>query len=118
MSGYGCLPCVFTPRRLLLTHFTMFFQGLPKDGYDYNQHIRPIRPGGMYLTPKGEVIPTEVVPGVAPTAIIPAEALPSEKMVERMLESIVIKEGRTLCWRAISLVPRLQLLFLVCRPSS
>ena len=73
----------------------VIFQGLPKDGYDYNQHIRAIQPGGTFLTRTGELLGTDVLPGVVAHAapVIPSDALPSETMVDRMLDSIVIREG-------------------------
>ncbi len=70
-------------------------QGLPKDGYDYSQHIRAIQPGGTFLTRTGELLGTDVLPGVIsqPAPVIPTDALPSQTSVDRMLDSIVIREG-------------------------
>ena len=68
-------------------------QGMPKDGYDYSQHVRSIHAGGLFVTPKGEVVSTTTLAGAAAGLSLPTEALPSEKMVDRMLESIVISEG-------------------------
>ena len=69
-------------------------QGMPRDGYDYFQHVRTILPGSTFLTAKGEVTSSTAVailPSDAPP-VIPAEALPSERMVDRMLDAIVIDE--------------------------
>jgi hypothetical protein len=67
---------------------------MPKDGYDYNQHFRAIQPGGTFVLPGGKVVPTDAVTAsVASEMGMPSEAFPSDKVMDRMLDSIVIREG-------------------------
>lgn len=71
-----------------------FLQGRPTNGYDYRQHYRDIRPGGTFVTPKGDVVSTDSVTASMATELgLPSEALPSDKMMDRMLEAIVVREG-------------------------
>ena len=68
-------------------------QGFPRDGYDYKQHLRPMG-GGTFVWASGEVVPSsEVVPVAKSTLVLPEEVMPSEKMNDRMLDAVLVREG-------------------------
>jgi protein LTV1 len=60
--------------------------GLPNDGYDYEQHMK-VMGGGTFIAKGGRVASSSLA-----GAEIPSEALPSDEIVDRHLESVTISE--------------------------